>query len=114
MSAAANWSYTSKATHWPLVSRDDLTGVAVFGAPVEFACDYSAEARTVVDQLGRELTSRLTIFTERSSIARGDFVAIGSSTAADPSTVEGAQEVLLVGRFADTFDGRADDFRVVT
>ena len=114
MSAAASWSYTSTATHWARVSRDDRTGAATFAAPVAFACDYSAEARTMVDQLGREFTSRLTLHTERSSIARGDFVAIGASSAADPNTVEGAQEVLMVGRDADTFDGRADDYRVVT
>ena len=114
MSASAAWSYTSTATHWARQSRDDRTGVSAFAAPVTFACDYSSEARTMVDQLGREFTSRLTLHTERSSIARGDFVAIGASSAADPNTVEGAQEVLVVGRFADTFDGKADDYRVVT
>lgn len=114
MSAAANWSYTSKATHWPLTARDDRTGVATFGAPVVFSCDYKAETRQLKDALGRERTSRLTLYTERSSIVPGDFVAIGSIAALDPNTVEAAQEVLAAGRYADTFDGKADDYEVVT
>ena len=114
MSAAAAWSYTSKATHWPRTSRDDWSGVATFGAPVVFACDYSAEAQTLTDARGREFTSRLVIFTERASIKPGDFLLIGASSAADPTQLADAAEVRITGRFADTFDGRAEDFRVVT
>lgn len=114
MSSLAAWSYTSKATHWSRASRDDWSGVATFGAPAAFDCDYTAEAKTLRDVTGREFVSRLQLFTERSSIKRGDFVMIGVSTAADPTQLADAHEVLDVGRYADTFEGRAEDFRVAT
>jgi hypothetical protein len=113
MSAAASWSYTSKATHWPLTGRDDWTGAKTFGAPVTFACDYSAESVRMTDDKGVEFTSRQILHTERSSIKQGDMVLIGESAAADP-VAAGAFEVRSVTRYADTFNLQADDFRVAT
>ena len=114
MSSLAAWSYTSKATHWPRASRDDWSDVATFGAPVVFDCDYTAEAKTLRDADGREFVSRLQLHTERAVIQRGDFVMIGASSAADPTQLADAMEVLDVGRYADTFEGRAEDLRVAT
>lgn len=113
MSAAASWSYTSTATHWPRLSLDDWTRVATFGPPVQFACDYSAEATRMTDAQGQEFTSRQVLHTERSSIQPGDFVLIGVSAVVDP-VAAGAFEVRAVTRFADTFDGKADDYKVAT
>lgn len=113
MSAAASWSYTSTATHWPRLSLDDWTRVATFGPPVQFACDYSAEATRMTDAQGQEFTSRQVLHTERSSIQPGDFVLIGASAVVDP-VAAGAFEVRAVTRFADTFDGKADDYKVAT
>jgi phosphoglycerate dehydrogenase-like enzyme len=114
MSAAASWSYTSTATHWPRLTLDDWTRVATFGPPVSFACDYKAEARKAVDDRGEEFVTRQVLYTERSSIKRGDFVMIGVSTAVDPTLLEDAHEVRAVTRFADTFDKVADDYTVMT
>ena len=113
MSAAAAWSYTSTATHWARLSRDDWTGVQAWAAPVTFACDYKAESVRMTDGNGIEFTSRQQIYTERASIAQCDMVLIGSHTTADPVTA-GAFEVRAVTRFADTFDNAADDFLVAT
>ena len=113
MSNAANWSYTSTATHWPSMGRDDWTGTLRFGAPVSFACDYSAKAERMTDQKGVEFVSRQIIYTERATINRGDFVMIGASTAADPIAA-GAFEVRSVTRFSDTFEKLADDYMVAT
>lgn len=112
MSAAASWSYTSQATHWPLTGVDDWTGAKTYGAPVVFACDYSAESVRMTDANGVEFTSRQIIHTERASITQGDMVLIGEHSG-DPLTA-GAFEVRAVTRFADTFDGLADDFKVAT
>jgi hypothetical protein len=112
LSAAASWSYTSKATHWPLTSFDDWTAAKTYGAPVVFACDYSAESVRMTDSQGVEFTSRQILHTERASIAQGDMVLIGEH-AGDPVAAK-AFEVRFVGRFADTFDQLADDFKVAT
>lgn len=114
MSAAASWSYTARATLWALQSRDGWTGAAQFASPVTFRCDYKSEAKRMTDPAGAEFVTRHMLYTERSDIRRGDFVLIGTSTAPDPTTVQGAEEVRSVTRFADTFDRKADDFMVAT
>ena len=113
MSSLAAWSYTSKATHWPLLTRSDWNGARTFGPPVVFACDYSAEAMRATDSRGVEFVAKQTIHTERSSIKPGDYVLIGETTNADPLAA-GADEVRAVTRYADTFEGKADDWRILT
>lgn len=112
MSAVAAWSYTATATHWSLLSRAGRTGALTFAAPAQFRCDYSGEARRERDSLGVEFVAQLTIDTERSTVKPGDRVMLGASTAADPITA-GALEVRAVKRYGDTFDRKADDYRLV-
>lgn len=114
MSAAANWSFTHTATHWRRVSRDDWSRQAAFGAPSLFACDYSAQAMKMTDDRGEEFVTRMILHTEQPTISRGDFVLIGASSVADPTTLADAHEVRAVQRYADTFDSVADDFKVLT
>lgn len=112
MSAAASWSYTSKATHWPLTGFDDWTGAKTYGAPVVFACDYSTESARMTDAKGVEFTSRQILHTERAGIVQGDMVLIGEH-AGNPIAAK-AHEVRAVTRLADTFDGQADDWKIAT
>lgn len=114
MSAAASWANTATATHWSRQARDGWTGRETFAAPATFACDYKSEARKMTDATGAEFVSRHILYTERASIQRGDYVLIGTSTAIDPTTVQGAEEVKAVTRFNDTFDRLADDYMVAT
>jgi len=111
MSSAAAWSFTATATLWARQSRDGWSGVQAFDAPVQFACDYQAEAKTRTDSKGREFVSRLVIYTERAGIKQGDRVMLGTSTAADPMTVDSV-EVRDVVRYADTFERLRDDYEV--
>lgn len=113
MSAAARFSYTAKATLWPLVSRADWGGAGQFGAPAIFLCDYSANAQTMRDAQGDEFVTRQVIYTERADIKRGDRILLGVSAAADPIAAE-ALEVRTVARQADTFQRKADDFVIGT
>ena len=113
MSAAASWSYTSRATVWPLLGRDDWNHSATYGPPQVFACDYSAEAVRMTDERGQEFTTRQILHTERADIKRGDMVLIGASVVSTP-VAAGAFEVRAVTRYADTFDQKADDFKVMT
>lgn len=114
MSTLANWSYTSKATHWARLGRDDWTRQASFGPPTVFACDYMAESRKAVDDRGEEFITREVIHTEKSDIRRGDFILIGLSAALDPAALADAHEVRAVTRYADTFENAADDYKAMT
>jgi hypothetical protein len=113
MSSLAAWSYTAIATLWPLASADEWSGAKNFGAPVQFACDYSAEAVRMTDDAGVEFTTRQILHTERADIKRGDMVLIGTSSLPDP-VAAGADEVRAVKRFSDTFERVADDYRIAT
>lgn len=113
MSASARWSYTAKATVWPLVGRDDWKGTATYGPPAVFLCDYSFESKRMTDAKGVEFTSRQVVYTEKADIKQGDMLLIGESALVSP-VAAGAYEVRLVTRDADTFDRKADDFTVVT
>jgi len=113
MSSAASWSYTSQATHWPLLTRGDWGGTMTFGQPAVFDCDYKAELVSVTNERGIEFVSRQKIYTEKADIKQGDRVLIGVSEVVDPLAA-GALEVQSVARYADTFEQLRDDFEVVT
>lgn len=112
MSAVSSWANTAKATVWPLVGLDPWTQRPTYGAPQVFGCDYSAESKRETDATGIEFVAKQTIYTELSTIKQGDRVLIGASVATDPLAA-GAIEVRMVRRDADTFDRKADDYRVV-
>jgi len=114
MSASAAWSYTSTATLWPWLGRNDRSGVEVFGPPVTFACDYAAKAERRTDGRGVEFVTRQMIYTERADIKQQDRVLIGDHAGQADPVAAGALEVRGVQRYADTFDGLADDFEVST
>jgi len=114
MSSAASWSYTSKATHWPLLTRGEWGAAMTFGAPVPFDCDYKAEAVTVTTSEGAvAFVSTQQLYTEKADIRLGDRVLIGESEAANPLAA-GALEVKKVGRYADTFEQLRDDYEVLS
>lgn len=111
MSSAAAWSFTSKATHWALLTRSDWGGVQAFGAPSAFDCDYKAESVRMTNDRGVEFLSRIQLYTEKSDVKQGDRVMLGTVTTVDPIAA-GAIEVMKVGRYADTFEGLRDDYEV--
>ena len=119
MSAAANFSYTARATHWAALGRDDWTGQVTYAPPVGFDCDYKSEAVRAADaggtspETGVELALRQVIYTEYSVVKQGDFVLIGESTEPSPLVAKAA-EVRTVVRDADTFDRLTDDYRLLT
>jgi hypothetical protein len=115
MSSTASWSYTAKATIWPLSGRDDWDGGQSFAAPVVIDCDYGSNSERLTDAKGDEFVSRLRIFTEYSGAKQGDRIAIGDHEAVtNPLTLADAAEVRLVRRYADTLERKADDFEVIT
>lgn len=112
MSSASSWSYVHDATHWPLLARD-AGGREQFGPPAPFKCDYILKAQAARAPSGEEYVAKARIFTERATIAIGDRVLIGRSSAPDPIAA-GADEVKGVTRYPDTFDRLRDDFEIMT
>jgi hypothetical protein len=113
MSSLARWANTSKATYWSLTGFDDWTQEKTYGPPVVIDCDYSAESKRMTDANGIEFTTRQIIYTECADLKQGDFILIGESATASPIAA-GAFEVRAITRDADTFEGKADDYRVMT
>lgn len=111
MSSLSTWSLTHTATYWPITGRGEWDGLPTFGGPVSVSCDYKAETRTAMDALGNEFVSRMTIYTEQ-DIPIGSRVVLREE--ALPSPPNDAQEIRAVVRYADTFEGLADDFEVLT
>ena len=111
MSSLSAWSLTHTATYWPILSRNEWDGVAAYGWPVSVPCDYKADTRTAMDARGNEFVSKLTIYTE-ADIPIGSRVVLRVDVSATPPS--DADEVRAVVRYADTFEGLADDFEVLT
>jgi len=111
MSSLSAWSLTHTVTYWPITGRGEWDGLPTFGGPVSVPCDYKADTRTPMDAMGNEFVSRLTIYTE-ADIPIGSRVVLRDD--ALPSPPDDAQEVRAVVRYADTFEGLADDFEVLT
>lgn len=63
--------------------------------------------------LGSEVVVKNTFWTEYADAQTGDFIFIGESSEADP-LVAGADKVLQVIRYADTFNRTADDYALLS
>lgn len=113
MSSLANWAYTAKATIWVAMEFNDYTGQQEFALPVVIDCDYGSEFKRMNTAAGEEFTSKQTIDTEYSTAKDGDYILIGESSEVDPIAA-GADKIMLVVRYADTFERKADDYRLVT
>lgn len=112
MSSISNWSYTAKATWWKNLGKNE-DGLFEFGQPVVFACDYGFTANKVGFDVGRERTIKNVIWTEFAKAEIGDYVLIGVSRDTDPIAA-GAEEIIQIQRFADTFERKRDDFALIT
>ncbi|WJM80434.1 hypothetical protein [Pectobacterium brasiliense] len=117
MSSLANWSYTAKATIWPLADTDRY-GKPTFGAPVVIDCDYGGDGKRGSSSLGLSASIRLefvvknTFWTEYAAAKVGDMIVLGESSAATPP--DDADEVKHIIRYADTFERIADDWAIIT
>ncbi|MBC3250453.1 hypothetical protein H8I91_09280 [Serratia fonticola] len=111
MSATANWSYTAKATIWPLTGTDDWNKPA-YGLPVVIYCDYGSKTRRKGAEAGREISVKLYVWTEYADAKMGDKLAIGEFYS--PTPVDDADMIIDIGRDADTFDRIVDDYEIAT
>jgi hypothetical protein len=111
MSSLANWIYTAKATVWPLTGTDDWNKPA-YGPPIIIDCDYGSKTRRKGAEAGREIAVKLYVWTEYVDAKMGDKLAIGEYTSLTPT--DDANEVIDIGRDADTFERIADDYEIAT
>lgn len=112
MSNMANWSYTAKATIWQSQGKND-DGIQTFSEPIIIDCDYGVNAKMARFEIGREQSVKNVIWTGFSAAKLGDYVLIGESSAVDPFAV-GADEIIHIQRFADTFERKQDDYALLT
>ncbi|OKP29386.1 hypothetical protein [Serratia fonticola] len=111
MSATANWSYTARATIWPQTDTDEWNK-PIYGPPIVIDCDYGSKTRRKSAEAGREISVKLYVWTEYADAKMGDKLAIGEFDS--PTPVDDVDEVIDIGRDADTFDRVADDYEIAT
>ncbi|HHP7833186.1 TPA: hypothetical protein ACSHSI_000127 [Serratia marcescens] len=111
MSNTANWSYTGKATIWPLLSVDEYNK-PTYGEPVVIDCGYGSKTRRNSGAVGLEINVKLYVWTEYADAKTGDRLAIGEYSSLSPTP--DSDEVVDVGRDEDTFDREADDYEIAT
>lgn len=120
MSATANWSYTAKVTVWRNLGKDEYGDPLGYSAPLVIDCDYQggmsekiAGVSASLGNLGSEVVVKNTLWTEYADAQTGDFIFIGESVESDP-LVAGADKILQVIRYADTFNRTADDYALLS
>ncbi|HCR1974485.1 TPA: hypothetical protein ONC65_003410 [Enterobacter hormaechei subsp. xiangfangensis] len=120
MSSVANWSYTAKATVWRNLGKDEYGDPLGYSAPLVIDCDYQggmsekiAGVSASLGNLGSEVVVKNTLWTEYADAQTGDFIFIGESVESDP-LVAGADKILQVIRYADTFNRTADDYALLS
>ncbi|MCK7106445.1 hypothetical protein [Enterobacter kobei] len=120
MSSVANWSYTATATIWRSLGKDEYGDPLGYSAPLVIDCDYQggmsekiAGVSASLGNLGSEVVVKNTFWTEYADAQTGDFIFIGESSEADP-LVAGADKILQVIRYADTFNRTADDYALLS
>lgn len=112
MSSVANWSYTAKATIWRSLGQDEY-GDTSFSPPEVIMCDYGSTATARLGDIGVEMNIKNTHWTEYAEAKKGDYILIGESAEVNP-VAAGADEVMQVIRYADTFERIADDYAILT
>lgn len=113
MTVEANWSYTAKFTIWRVTGKSSPYNKPIYAAPETYLCDYQGGISAALGDVGMDISRANTIWTEFANAAIGDYVLIGESTEADP-LLAGADLVMFVTRYADTFHRVAEDFAIVT
>ena len=84
------------ATYWPPGANDGFGGTS-YGAPVGIKCRWQDKAELFRDSEGQELTSSAVVYPDRELEVKG-YLFEGTTSEADPLSVEGARQVLQAGK----------------
>lgn len=113
MSSVAAWSYTSPCTIWRNLGVDEYGDPLGYSAPEIIMCDYQGGLSAKIGDIGTEQVVKNTFWSEFAEAGKGDYILIGESSINDPIAA-GADEIMQVIRYADTFERIADDFALLT
>lgn len=113
MSSLAIWSYTAEATIWRNLGDSEAGDPLGWAPPEIIMCDYQGGLSAKLNNIGSEITVKNTVWTEFTEAKKGDYLLIGVSTMVDPIAA-GADEVVQVIRYADTFERLAEDIAILT
>lgn len=78
----------------------DAFGGRTFGAPLEIKGRWQDKADLFRDSDGREVVSSAVVYVDQDVELRG-YLYLGSSSASNPQTVDGAREIRNIGRSPD-------------
>ena len=113
MSDISRWSYTAPCTIWSSLGVNEYGDHLGFSAPKTIMAEYQGGLSAKIGDIGTEQVVKNTFWSEYASAEKGDYILIGESAESDPVTA-GADEVMQVIRYADTFDRLADDYAILT
>ena len=114
MTTTADWSYTAACTIWRRYQdRNEYGDTIGYAAPETIMCDYQGGLSKRLGDIGSERVVKNTFWTEYEQAKTGDYILIGESLAVDPIKA-GADEIMQVVRYADTFDRTAEDYAIIT
>ncbi|CAI1747701.1 hypothetical protein [Serratia entomophila] len=113
MSSVADWSYTAEATFWRNLGNSEAGDPLGWEPPEIIMCDYEGGLSTKLNNIGSEITVKNTVWTEFTGAKKGDYLLIGVSSLVDPIAA-GADEVVQVIRYADTFERLVEDIAILT
>ena len=86
-----NTAYRQTATVWTQGSPDGYGGFT-YDTPRKVRCRWEEVSKEFTDRAGEVQVSRAVVYLPE-DVSIGDYIYLGESSAADPTTVDGAYEV---------------------
>lgn len=90
--------YKTKITHWAVQS--DNHGGFTFSTPTILKGRWEQRIDNVISPDGEEFVSKANVWVA-SDVSVGDYLYLGESVAADPTTLDGAYRVQVFGKVPD-------------
>lgn len=95
----ANRNLKQVITYWA-VTGTDTYGKTTFAAPVTMAARWESKVQLIQNKYGKEIVSKARVYASEVLEVDG-YVYLGESVSTTPMTLEGAQEIQLVGQSPD-------------
>ncbi|MEM0567619.1 hypothetical protein [Salmonella enterica] len=121
MSATAAWTYTNVCTVYPLDSTDSWSNKKSYGAPYLINATWGSSSTVREGDTGSESAFQNVIYTEckydgesRRIPLKGDFIALGDTSAESNPVTAGAVPVFTVESDDMSFFGEDPDYEIST
>ena len=100
---------TQSITHWSKGTPDGYGGVS-YSSPTVLNGRWEDRIETIITAAGESTTSKAVVYLSV-DVALGDYLFLGASSVADPTTLVGAYEVISI-RKIPSIDGRRFERKV--